>query len=176
MEQIFLSVKSLTAENFAAFGDVIATGLSEVKLINWGLTERHHALAKVDVTGEDAHVLINIFRSQPWSLPVAIKMVERHPLGSQAFMPLNGRGYLVVVAEDRDGTPQAPQAFFARGNQGVNYHRNVWHHPLLGLGAGTDEVAEFLVIDRGGAGDNLEEHYYPQQNFIIPTLDGHGEA
>lgn len=167
MEQVSLSVRPLTAENFAPFGDVIATGLSEVKLINWGITERHHALASPEVTGEDAHVLINIFRSQPWQLPIVIKMVERHPLGSQAFMPLNGRDYLIVVAQDHDGTPQAPQAFLARGNQGVNYHRNVWHHPLLAL----EDVSEFLVVDRGGAGNNLEEYFYPRQNFVIPTLD-----
>lgn len=167
MEQVLLSVRPLTAENFAPFGDVIETGLGEVRLINWDKTERHHALAKADVTGEDAHVLVNIFRTQPWILPIAIKMVERHPLGSQAFMPLNGRAYLVVVAQDRDGTPQSPQVFLAQGNQGVNYHRNIWHHPLLAL----DAVSDFLVVDRGGAGNNLEEYFYPRQNYVIPTLD-----
>lgn len=169
MEQVSLRVKSLTVSGFAPFGDVIETGLSEVKLINWGMTERHHALATADIIGENAHVLINIFRSQPWQLPVSIKMLERHPLGSQAFMPLNASDYLVVVAEDRDGLPQMPQVFLARGNQGVNYHRNIWHHPLLALG----DVAQFLVIDRGGSGDNLEEHYYSRQNFVISALDDH---
>lgn len=172
MEQVSLVVRPLTVENFAPFGDVIETGLGEIKLINWDRTERHHALARPDVSGEDAHVLINIFRSQPWALPITIKMVERHPFGSQAFMPLNGRDYLVVVAEDKDGTPQVPQAFLARGHQGVNYHRNVWHHPLLAL----NEVSEFLVVDRDGAGNNLEEHFYPRQNFVISILDACREA
>lgn len=163
MELINLPVRALTPDNFAPFGDIIETGLGEVKLINWDITERHHALAKVDVIGEDAHVLMNIFRSKPWVLPLTIKMVERHPLGSQAFMPLNGRDYLVVVAEDNNGIPHQPVAFLAKGNQGVNYHRNVWHHPLLAL----DETSDFLVVDRGGAGNNLEEYYFPQQNFTI---------
>ncbi len=163
MELITLPVQALTPENFAPFGDIIEAGLGEIKHINWDKTERHHALAKADVIGDNAHVLINIFRSQCWQFPLTIKMLERHPLGSQAFMPLNGRDYLVVVAEDKNGIPQAPVAFLARGNQGVNYHRNVWHHPLLAL----DETSDFLVVDRGGAGNNLEEYDFPQQNFII---------
>ncbi|WOC15294.1 ureidoglycolate lyase [Pseudochrobactrum sp. MP213Fo] len=163
MELVSLSVQRLTSEAFAPFGDVIETGLGEIKHINWNITERHHALASTDMIGDDALVLINIFRSQPWQLPITIKMLERHPLGSQAFMPLNNRDYFVVVAEDRDGQPQTPVAFLARGNQGVNYHRNVWHHPLLAQ----HDVSDFLVVDRGGAGNNLEEHYYPEYNFII---------
>lgn len=163
MEKITIPVQALTPENFAPFGDIIETGLGEVKSINWDMTERHHALAKADIIGEAPQVLINIFRSKPWEFPLTVKMVERHPLGSQAFMPLNGRDYLVVVAEDKYDVPQVPVAFLARGHQGVNYHRNIWHHPLLAL----DEISDFLVVDRGGAGNNLEEYYFPQQNFII---------
>lgn len=166
MELIDLPLQALTPENFAPFGDIIEAGLGEVRLINWDKTERHHALAKADVIGEDAHILMNIFRTQPWDLPLTIKMMERHPLGSQAFMPLNGRDYLVVVAEDDKGIPHRPVAFLAKGNQGVNYHRNIWHHPLLAL----DEMSDFLVVDRGGAGNNLEEYYYYSQNFIIKSL------
>ncbi|WP_439273377.1 ureidoglycolate lyase [Pseudochrobactrum sp. HB0163] len=163
MEKITIPVQALTPENFAPFGDIIETGLGEVKSINWDMTERHHALAKADIIGEAPQVLINIFRSKPWEFPLTVKMVERHPLGSQAFMPLNGRDYLVVVAEDKHDAPQVPVAFLARGHQGVNYHRNIWHHPLLAL----DEISDFLVVDRGGAGNNLEEYYFPQQSFII---------
>lgn len=166
MEQHILMVQPLTPEAFAPFGDVIEAGLGEIKHINWDRTERHHALATVDVIGDKAHVLMNIFRSQAWDLPIHIKMVERHPLGSQAFMPLSGGDYLVVVAQDHEGTPQQPLVFLARGTQGVNYHRNVWHHPLLALG----ETADFLVVDRGGEGNNLEEYYYPQHEFVINTL------
>jgi len=89
----------LTAAVFAPFGDVIKTGPDPV-MINNGTTERHHDLASVDLLGQGAHTLINIFRGQPFAPPVEIRMMERHPLGSQAFMPLSGRPYLVVVAPD----------------------------------------------------------------------------
>ncbi|MCY1176174.1 Ureidoglycolate lyase [compost metagenome] len=81
-------------------------------------------------------------------------MMERHPLASQAFVPLSGRAYLVVVAP-AGPAPQVEdlRVFLARGDQGVNYAPGVWHHPLLAL----DEVSDFLVIDRGGPGDNCDE-------------------
>lgn len=141
----------LTAAAFAPFGDVIETGADPV-MINNGTTERHHDLAQVDLLGQGAHTLINIFRGQPFSPPVEIRMMERHPLGSQAFMPLSDRPYLVVVAPDENGAPGQPVAFLAE-KTGVNYRANVWHHPLISLEA----VSDFLVVDRGGDGLNLEE-------------------
>lgn len=141
----------LTAAAFAPFGDVVETGADPV-MINNGTTERHHDLAKVDLLGQGAHPLINIFRGQPFTSPVEITMMERHPLGSQAFMPVGDRPYLVVVAPDENGAPGDPVAFLAR-KQGVNYRANVWHHPLISL----ETVSDFLVVDRGGEGVNLEE-------------------
>ncbi len=141
----------LTAAAFAPFGDVIEAGTDPV-MINNGTTERHHDLAIVDLLGKGARTLVNIFRGQPFQPPVEIKMMERHPLGSQAFMPLSDRPYLVVVAPDENGAPGAPVAFLAQG-QGVNYRADVWHHPLISLEA----VSDFLVVDRGGDGINLEE-------------------
>lgn len=146
-----ITAQPLTAASFAPFGDVIATGADPV-MINNGTTERHHDLAKVDVLGQGAHTLINIFRGQPFTPPVEIRMMERHPLGSQAFMPLSDLPYLVVVAQDDDGAPGWPVAFLAE-KTGVNYRANVWHHPLISLEA----VSDFLVVDRGGEGVNLEE-------------------
>lgn len=145
----------LTAAAFAPFGDVIETGADPV-MINNGTTERHHDLAKVDLIGQGAHTLINIFRGQPFTLPVEIRMMERHPLGSQAFMPLSDRPYLVVVALDENGSPGEPVAFLAE-SRGVNYRANVWHHPLISLEA----VSDFLVVDRGGNGVNLVEADIP---------------
>lgn len=146
-----IRAQPLTAAAFAPFGDVIEAGDAPV-MINNGTTERHHDLAQVDLLGEGAHTLINIFRGQPFVPPVEISMMERHPLGSQAFMPLSDRPYLVVVALDEGGVPAAPTAFLAE-KKGVNYHANVWHHPLISLEA----VSDFLVVDRGGEGVNLEE-------------------
>lgn len=89
-------------------------------------------------------------------------MMERHPLGSQSFHPLSNRPWLVVVAADDNGRPAEPQVFLARGSQGINYARNVWHHPLMTL----DEVSDFLVMDRDGPGHNLVEFFY-EQAYVI---------
>lgn len=161
-----LEVQPLTKAAFAPFGDVIETADAELRLINGGTTERYHDLAKVEVTGEQARVLVNIFRGQAFTTPIDIRMLERHPLGSQAFYPLQNRPFLVVVGEDEGGKPGNPVAFLAQGNQGVNYHRNVWHHPLISLEA----ISDFMVVDRGGEGNNLEEYFWRDSAFRIELL------
>jgi ureidoglycolate lyase len=139
---------------FSAFGDVIETDGAQHYPINQGTTERYHNLALVDVDELDGQPLISIFKSQPRPQPIALCLMERHPIASQAFIPLNQQNYLVVVAKPAvTVTPADLVAFRARGNQGVNYHRGVWHHPLLVL----EPDSNFLIIDRGGEGDNLDE-------------------
>ncbi len=152
-----LKPEPLTAAAFAPFGQVIETQGVQPLAINQGTTERFHALAEVDTAAEAGHPIISVFRGQPRPQPIAIRLVERHPLSSQAFMPLQERPWLVVVAEP--GAPPAPaglRAFLAGGDQGVSYARGVWHHPLLVLQPDSD----FLVIDRSGPGENLEEHWF----------------
>lgn len=146
-----LRVEPLTREAFAPFGDVIeASEAVRHFTINGGNTERYHDLANVE-PGPEGKVIVSIFRGQPRSLPFVVEMMERHPLGSQAFMPLNGKPYLVVVAEAGDPPAVADlRVFLARGDQGVNYARGVWHHPLLALGS----VCDFLVVDRSGIAGN----------------------
>jgi ureidoglycolate lyase len=161
-----LDVRPLTKPAFARFGDVIETQGAELRLINGGTTERYHDLANVDVTGEGARVLVNIFRGKPFALPVDISMLERHPLGSQAFIPLQNRPFLIVVAEDNSGKPGMPVAFLCQGNQGVNYDRNAWHHPLISL----EETSDFLVVDYGGEGNNLEEFFFDDVVYRIEKL------
>jgi ureidoglycolate lyase len=146
-----LPVEPLTAAAFAPFGEVIEPAAATQRFpINAGSAERFHALAQIE-TDPAGHALISLVRAQPQCLPITVVMLERHPLGSQAFVPLDPAvRYLVVVAESADATPRA---FLASGGQGVNYRRGAWHHPLLAL----DRVSDFLVLDRGGAGDNCEE-------------------
>lgn len=158
-----LQVHPLTRDAFAPFGDVIETDGAEHFAINNGTTERFHDLAAVSV-GREGRALINIFRGRPFTLPIPIAMVERHPLGSQAFVPLDRRSYLVVVAPGGP-VPGQPLAFLATGIQGVNYAPGTWHHPLISLGA----VSEFLVVDRAGPGDNLEE-YVLDKSWVIERL------
>lgn len=158
----FLEINPLTKQAFAPFGDVIETTPSSMRLINGGNTERHHALAEADVVGEGARVVLNIFRGTARNFPYTLDMMERHPLGSQSFSPLSGKPFLVVVSKDEGGRPGKPHVFLARGDQGVNYHRNVWHHPLMTVGA----TCDFLVVDRDGPGSNLEEYFFDQPYFI----------
>lgn len=153
-----LFIRPLTPEAFAPFGEVIEANPDTMRLINGGTTERFHALASPDVVGEGARVILNIFRGQPRRFPYQITMMERHPLGSQSFTPLSGRPFLVAVSLDEGGRPGAPQVFLAKAHQGVNYHRNVWHHPLMALG----EISDFLVADRDGPGNNLEEFFFEE--------------
>ncbi|HWT38366.1 MAG TPA: ureidoglycolate lyase [Paraburkholderia sp.] len=148
-----LAIEPLTREAFAPFGDVIELEGAKQIPINLGTTIRYHDLAQVDVTDEGGRTLVNLFRGQPRALPFEVKMMERHPLGSQAFIPLNDKPYLVVVAPVGELDESKIRAFVTSGWQGVNYAKGVWHHPLLSLG----EVSDFIVVDRGGEGLNLNE-------------------
>ena len=158
-----LEIAPLTREDFAPFGDVIETDGAQNFLINEGSTVRFHDLAKIE-TDAGGRVLVNIFRASPLRYPLAVRLVERHPKGSQAFVPLNNRPYLVLVAPK--GETVAPgdlRAFLAKGNQGINYHAGTWHHPVLALEA----VSDFLVIDRGGAGENCDEYYFDEPDIRL---------
>jgi ureidoglycolate lyase len=157
-----LKIQPLTQDAFAPFGKVIEADPVSMRYINGGTTERYHALTEVEAVGEDAKVIINLFRGSPRAFPYAVGMMERHPFGSQSFSPLDDRPWLVVVAEDEGGKPGRPQVFRAGGRQGVNYRRNVLHHPLIAVGA----VSDFLVVDRLGGGVNLEESFFDTP-FII---------
>ena len=147
-----LSPEPLTTEAFAPFGRVIEAGATAVKLdINEGHAVRYDALAEVDVADGGGRPVISLFRARPLG-EFVLKTFERHPLGSQSFVPLNGRPYLVAVAPPGAFEPAAVRLFRAEGQQGVHYRKGTWHHFLLVL-----EESDFLVVDRMGPGDNCEE-------------------
>lgn len=158
--------EALTQERFAPYGDVIEADGRDFYHINQGQTERFNALAKVDVRNQD-HPLISLFRAKPVSLPVRIDMLERHPLGTQALIPLNGERFLIVVAEKGDDIRlESMRVFISNGRQGVNYGIGVWHFPVLALERQTD----MLVVDRGGK-DNCEERLLSEPFHLhIDTL------
>lgn len=146
-----LTPEPLTRDAFAAFGEVIDTRDRDFFPINDGQCRRYHRLATAD-PGE-GRVILSIFRPEPVALPATLALMERHPLGSQAFVPLAGQPYLVVVAPP--GEPPgagALRAFLVERGEGVNYRTGTWHHPLLALAAG-----DFLVVDREGPGNNCDE-------------------
>ena len=148
-----LVAEPLTAAAFAPFGEVIENDGHTPLIINGGMTERFHDLAHVDVQAGDGRALINLFHSRPYTLPLHIRELERHPLGSQAFIPLDRQRFVVIVAPAGDAPAAAAvRAFITNGLQGVNYRRGVWHHSLIVL----DEPSRFVVIDRGGPGENCD--------------------
>lgn len=152
-----LTIEPLTKAAFARFGEVIEMDGAETRSINEGFATRFHALARIDVSAGRGKPIVSLFRATRRPMPFRIGMLERHPLGSQAFFPLSSDDWLVVAAEGSD-TPNLAtlRCFRARGDQGVNYACGAWHFPVLVLAARQD----FLVVDREGAGSNLEEHTF----------------
>lgn len=151
---LIVTPTKLTKEEFAVYGDVVEVNEQANHFsINDGFTKRYNDLAKIDVDSNHGKTLVNIFRSTPLALPIVIKKMERHPLSSQSFIPLGQQPYLVVVAPAGEFNENAIKIFIASSSQGVNYHAGTWHHFSLAL----NQVSDFLVIDRGGDGDNCDE-------------------
>ncbi len=153
-----LQPRPLTARDFAPFGDVIETEGHTPQDMNYGMALRWPALARIE-TDDKGSACIGRVHARKYPLPWQLRIVERHPLGSQAFVPLDEMPFIVVVGAAGD-TPQPQQlkAFVSNGRQGIHYRRGVWHGLLL---TPFDEM-DFLVVDRCGPGDNCEEHRYSE--------------
>ncbi len=155
-----LHIEPLTKEAFAPFGDVLEVAGDPDKIINQGLCGRYHDRAQIDIRGGRAG--ISLFNAEPRQFPITLDMVERHPEGSQAFLPMSFDPFVVVVAPDENGSPSRPRAFLTAAGQGVNYARGTWHGVLTPLHA----PGLFAVVDRIGEGPNLQEHWF-ETPFII---------
>ena len=164
-----IRTEPLSNGSFAAFGDLLDVRGRPDKMINQGLCGRWHDLAALDVI--DGRVGISLFKADPRRLPYRLDMMERHPDGSQAFLPMSLEPFLVVVASDDDGRPGNPRAFVTLPGQGVNYRRGVWHGVLAPLG----QSGLFAVVDRIGDGANLEEHWFDKP-YLIESGDGLSET
>lgn len=154
-----IRTQPLTPEAFAPFGDVLDTAQGPDRMINAGLCGRHHDRAQLDF-GPGGRAGISIFDAQARSLPYDLELIERHPEGSQAFLPMTQNPFLVIVAESPDSPPLA---FVTAPGQGINIHRGTWHGVLTPLHA----PGLFAVVDRIGPTPNLEEHHYPMPWRII---------
>lgn len=157
-----IQIQPITAEAFAPFGDVLDVSGAPDKIINQGMCGRYHDRATLDFN--EGRAGISLFNAQPRSLPLTLDMMERHPDGSQAFLPMSQEPFLVIVAPDAGGKPGQPLAFVTQPGQGVNYHRGVWHGVLTPL----SHPGLFAVVDRIGEGANLEEHWF-QDPFTVVT-------
>ncbi|WP_153769355.1 ureidoglycolate lyase [Labrenzia sp. CE80] len=157
-----ITIETLTREAFSSFGDVLeATGEPD-KVINQGLCGRYQDLADIDLSGDGARAGISLFKSDKRTLPYRLEMVERHPLGSQAFLPMTHEPFLVIVCTDENGKPGEPRAFMTAPGQGINFHKGTWHGVLTPL----SEPGLFAVVDRIGPGDNLEEVWFDEAYLV----------
>lgn len=154
-------IAPLTAQAFAPFGDVLEVSGAPDKIINQGQCGRYHDRAVLDFA--DGRAGISLFDANPRTLPYQLDMVERHPQGSQAFIPMSHQPFLVIVAPDEDGVPGRPLAFVTQPGQAVNYHRGTWHGVLTPLHA----PGLFAVVDRIGSGANLEEHWFDTPYEVV---------
>ncbi|WP_353475615.1 ureidoglycolate lyase (plasmid) [Salipiger sp. H15] len=155
-----IDAEPLTAAAFAPFGEVLEAEGAPDRIINQGLCGRFHDRATLDIV--DGRAGISLFKAEPRALPLRLEMVERHPKGSQAFLPMSPDPFLVVVAPDAGGVPGTPRAFLTRPGQGINFHRGTWHGVLTPLCA----PGLFAVIDRIGEGPNLEEHWFEEPYLV----------
>lgn len=156
-------IEPMTADAFAPFGDLLEAKGTPDKIINQGLCGRFHDRARMDFS--DGRAGISIFHAEKRDLPLKLDLVERHPDGSQAFVPMSHQPFLVVVAEDQNGIPQNIRAFLTEAGQAINIHRGVWHGVLTPL----YDPGLFAVIDRIGEGPNLEEYWLPDEVIIAPS-------
>lgn len=156
MTDNIIKIEPIGQVSFAPFGNLVDCTGAPDKMINHGLCGRYHDRADLDFT--DGAAGISLFQAQLRRLPLSLEMVERHPKGSQAFIPMSMHGFLVIVAKDNKGKPARPMAFQTEPGQVINFHKNTWHGVLTPLnGPGL-----FAVVDRIGSGDNLEEYWFEE--------------
>lgn len=156
-----IQIHPLTAEAFAPFGDVLDVAGAPDKMINAGKCGRYHDRAGLDFS--DGRAGISLFNAEPRSLPYELDLVERHPDGSQAFIPMSEHPFLVIVAPDEYGVPGKPMAFMTAPGQAINFYRGTWHGVLTPLHA----PGLFAVVDRIGEGTNLEEHFFTTPYLVV---------
>jgi ureidoglycolate lyase len=155
MRKFQIRVAPLTRDSFRPFGDVVETEGAQHFETNAGYAERFHDLAPIECSAQGGRPLLSIFRAKPFPLPLRVELMERHPISSQAFVPMGTAAFLVVVAErTKKPEPADLRAFITNKRQGVNYRPGTWHHPLIAFSA-----ADFLVIDRKGPGKGHDQDY-----------------
>jgi len=162
METIIKPVK-ITKDNFSDFGDVISTENINPIDINAGYAKRFDDLANINTLKGEGKTIVSIFSSLKRSFPMEINMMEKHPLGSQAFIPMIKTTFLVFVAPQGD-LPEINKikSFVIPPAKGINYKPGIWHFPLI-----STEDTDFLVIDRKGDGENLIIHQFSKEKIIL---------
>ena len=149
--KLIVEPKPITKENFSKFGDVITTKNIKPLEINNGYAKRFNDIAKIDTSNENGKTTISIFSALKRSFPMKIDMMEKHPLGSQAFIPMKETTFLTLVAPEGEKPDlEKIESIIVPKGIGVNYKTGIWHFPLI-----STEDMDFLVVDRKGLGNNL---------------------
>lgn len=163
MNNIIIKPKMINKENFKKFGDMITTNGIKPLEINDGYAKRYDGIATLDAKKDNGESIISIFSALKRSFPMKVDMMEKHPLGSQAFIPMKETTFLAFVAPEGDKPDlDKVEAFIIPKRVGVNYNTGIWHFPLIAT-----EDMDFLVVDRKGKGNNLVLHDLNKQNITL---------
>ena len=163
MNNLIIKPKLITKENFKKFGDMITTDEIKPLEINDGYAKRFDGVANLDAKKDNGESTISIFSALKRSFPMKVDMMEKHPLGSQAFIPMKETIFLAFVAPQGDKPDlNKAEAFIVPKGIGVNYNSGVWHFPLI-----STEDMNFLIVDRKGDGDNLVFHDLNNENITL---------
>ena len=161
--KIIIKPKKITRNNFKKFGDVICTKKIKPININDGYAKRFHNLGNIDTLKKNGSTIMSIFSAKKRKFPMNIKMMEKHPLGSQAFIPMKETKFLVFVApQGNKPNVNKIKSFIVSKQMGINYKPGTWHFPLI-----STENMNFLVIDRNGKGNNLIIHNFKKEKITL---------
>ena len=163
MKEISITPRPINKENFSKFGDIITTKDIKPIDINNGYAKRYDGIANLNTSNENGETTISIFSALKRKFPMKIDMMEKHPLGSQAFIPMKETTFLCFVApEGQKPDLKKIESFIITPGIGINYKPGIWHFPLI-----STENINFLVIDRKGSGDNLIIHKFEKEKIIL---------
>ena len=165
-------IEKIDTNIFSRFGNIIKKkNASELRSINQGTTSRYHNISELDLESKDGSSGISIFSGLPRDLPIEIKIMEKHPVASQSFLPIQNYDWLIVVSEEKNELPDLNtlRCFHVNGDTGITYNKNVWHHPLL-----VKKKQDFWVIDRINDKEdtsiNLKEYHFTNNETRFITL------
>ena len=161
--KIIIKPKKITRKNFKKFGDVISTKKIKSININDGYAKRFNDLCRINTSSKKGSTIVSIFSAKKRKFPMNIKMMEKHNLGSQAFMPMEETTFLVFVApKGKKPNIKKLKSFIIPEQIGINYRPGIWHFPLI-----STKNMNFLVIDRKGKGNNLTIHNFKNEKISL---------
>jgi ureidoglycolate lyase len=167
-----ISIEQLDINIFSKFGDIIQKkNALELRSINQGTTTRYHNISKLSLESKNGNSSISIFSGSPRDVPIEIKIMEKHPIASQSFLPIQDYDWLIVVCEEKNELPDLStlRCFQVDGDTGITYNKNIWHHPLL-----VKKKQDFWVIDRindqENSSINLQEYHFNNNEIRVINL------